>query len=156
MKRREESSRFNRVACFIAFSLACLAGQVTKEASGSFTDVAVTVGMVDALSGHGAAWGDYDGDSDLDVFVAIEGGQDRLYRNNGNGESNDHCQRSAGIGAATAHNTRRPGTADDVAAGVWRDSDDTARAGSELCSAGAYEYEQEVGAGAAFVIRGIL
>lgn len=57
-----------------------------NNGNGTFTDVAITVGMIDASYGRGAAWGDYDNDGDLDLFVSnTVGQQDFLYRNNGNG-----------------------------------------------------------------------
>jgi hypothetical protein len=44
----------------------------------------------------GAAWGDYDNDSDLDLVVTNYG-TNRLYRNDGNGIFTEVSQ-SAGIG----------------------------------------------------------
>ncbi len=53
--------------------------------NGTFMDVAAKCGMGDMnVAGFGAAWGDYDGDRDLDLYVT-RGGNDFLYRNNGNG-----------------------------------------------------------------------
>jgi len=50
---------------------------------GAFLDVSSPVGIEpeSASEGRGVAVGDYDGDGDLDVFVACYGGPDRLYRN---------------------------------------------------------------------------
>jgi len=60
-----------------------------NDGGGSFTGVA---GALDAsLASHGAAWGDYDNDGDLDLFVsngvqpATESRPNFLYRNNGDG-----------------------------------------------------------------------
>jgi hypothetical protein len=49
----------------------------------TFTDVAVSAGAADESGrGHGVAWGDYDNDGLLDLYVANYGNS-RLFRNNG-------------------------------------------------------------------------
>jgi len=60
--------------------------------NGSFVEVAaqagVNVGSPIGCDGTGAAWGDYDRDGDLDLFIAgwrQNSSGNRLYRNNGNG-----------------------------------------------------------------------
>jgi enediyne biosynthesis protein E4 len=61
-----------------------------NDGGGSFTNVATGV-LAASRSSHGAAWGDYDNDGDLDLFVANglqpapEGRPNFLYRNNGDG-----------------------------------------------------------------------
>jgi hypothetical protein len=45
-----------------------------------FQDVAASAGVADAGDGRGVAWGDYDGDADLDLFLS-NFGPDRLFRN---------------------------------------------------------------------------
>jgi hypothetical protein len=53
---------------------------------GTFTDVTESAGMNLYNSGHGSAWGDYDNDGDLDLFVASNDNQfSLLFRNNGDG-----------------------------------------------------------------------
>ena len=54
-----------------------------NRGDGTFENVAVEAGVADGGSqGHGAAWGDYDNDGWLDLYVA-NFGSSRLYRNNG-------------------------------------------------------------------------
>ncbi|MBI3950760.1 MAG: VCBS repeat-containing protein [Acidobacteria bacterium] len=50
----------------------------------SFTEVAAEVGIASEAGGMGVAWGDYNGDGAPDLYIA-RGGQDLLYRNNGDG-----------------------------------------------------------------------
>lgn len=63
---------------------------------GSFEEVAAAAGVASAsqviFDGTGAAWGDYDVDGDLDLFVAAwipTSVGNRLFRNNGNGTFTD-------------------------------------------------------------------
>ncbi|MFH1007337.1 MAG: FG-GAP-like repeat-containing protein [Candidatus Latescibacterota bacterium] len=48
-----------------------------------FTSIASTAGMDDALDENGVAWGDYDGDGDLDLYATRGRSPNRLYRNEG-------------------------------------------------------------------------
>src|SRR5881296_1711677 len=57
-----------------------------NNGDGSFTRVGTGVIAMDGTSSEGAAWGDYDNDGNLDLFVARGfGGNDLLYHNNGDG-----------------------------------------------------------------------
>ena len=49
----------------------------------AFTDVATSVGVADGGSARGIAWGDYDGDGDLDLYLVNSGQANRLFRNSG-------------------------------------------------------------------------
>lgn len=67
-----------------------------NNGDGTFTDVAVAAGVhqntISLSSVNGVAWGDYDLDGDLDLFVAawsLTAGGNRLYRNEGNGAFTD-------------------------------------------------------------------
>ena len=53
---------------------------------GTFTDVAPSAGVEDDRCAKGVAWGDYDGDGRLDLFVSNMGQPCRLYRNLGDGK----------------------------------------------------------------------
>ena len=61
-----------------------------NNGDGTFTDVALAVGMTEHYPSQAAAWADYDRDGDLDVYIGNEGTQkqpdpSQLYRNRGDG-----------------------------------------------------------------------
>ncbi|GAC1411208.1 MAG: CRTAC1 family protein [Actinomycetota bacterium] len=71
-----------------------------NNGNGTFTDVATAAGIADNENHTSAAWGDFDGDGYLDVFVTAHGrrancmdaftyGHNHLYRNNGDGTFTD-------------------------------------------------------------------
>lgn len=55
----------------------------TSSASPSFTAVGATMGVADGNNGRSIAWGDYDGDGWLDIYLANRGASNRLFRNLG-------------------------------------------------------------------------
>lgn len=59
-----------------------------NEGSGKFTDVAKEAGVDRSLFGMAAAWGDYDSDGDLDLYVTAYG-SNVLFRNDGDGTFTD-------------------------------------------------------------------
>jgi hypothetical protein len=65
------------------------------EASGRFVDVTASAGLAEpAYPTQAAAWGDYDGDGDLDLFVGNEATEElrfpsQLFRNDGDGRFTD-------------------------------------------------------------------
>jgi len=56
--------------------------RLLRNDGGVFTDVTDAAGLADPIRGNGAAWGDYDADGDLDLYVTAWGAN-RLYRNEG-------------------------------------------------------------------------
>lgn len=58
--------------------------------NGTFTDVTSTAGVAGlSATTKGVAWGDYDNDGDLDLYVAQENAANQLFRNNGDGTFTD-------------------------------------------------------------------
>jgi hypothetical protein len=57
--------------------------------SGRFVDVAQEAGVLNERWAKGSAWGDYDNDGQIDLFVSNMDGPPRLYRNTGNGRFQD-------------------------------------------------------------------
>jgi hypothetical protein len=76
-----------------------------NNGDGTFTDVSQKSGIA-AKKGRalGVAFADYDGDSYTDIFVANDGMQQYLYRNNGNGT---FTERALEAGAALSEDGRR-------------------------------------------------
>jgi hypothetical protein len=61
-----------------------------NNSDGTFADVTATAGVSGNGKGEGAAWGDYDNDGDLDLFVSSDSNYPSLlYRNDGNGTFSD-------------------------------------------------------------------
>ena len=54
-----------------------------NEGGGTFREVAAAAGVVNERCSTGAAWGDYDDDGRLDLYVANEDAAGRLYHNEG-------------------------------------------------------------------------
>lgn len=69
-----------------------------NNGNGTFTDVSQQAGVDAHIFGMAAAWGDYDNDHDLDLYVTAYG-QNILYRNNGDGSFTDVTE-TAGVGDA--------------------------------------------------------
>jgi hypothetical protein len=60
-----------------------------NQGNGQFVNVAATAGVTNERCGKGSAWGDYDGDGRLDLFVSNMGQPCRLYHNEGVGKFRD-------------------------------------------------------------------
>jgi hypothetical protein len=67
-----------------------------NQGDGTFRDVASTAGVANGYCTKGAAWGDFDSDGLLDLFVSNMNGPPRLYRNRGDGTFADGAA-SAGL-----------------------------------------------------------
>ncbi len=60
-----------------------------NNGNGDFTEVGATAGVGSSGLSRGVAWGDFDNDLDLDLYVVNNGGPNRLYRNDGDGTFTD-------------------------------------------------------------------
>jgi hypothetical protein len=60
-----------------------------NEGNGRFVNVADKAGVAEEQCSKGCAWGDYDGDGQLDLFVSNMNTRCRLYRNEGGGKFRD-------------------------------------------------------------------
>ena len=60
-----------------------------NDGNGQFEDVAQEAGVQNWRYCKGSAWGDYDNDGDSDLYISNFGGENRLYRNNGDATFSD-------------------------------------------------------------------
>ena len=60
-----------------------------NDGNGHFEDVAQEAGVQNWRYCKGSAWGDYDNDGDSDLYISNFGGENRFYRNNGDGTYSD-------------------------------------------------------------------
>ena len=60
-----------------------------NDGEGRFEDVAVEAGVQNWRFCKGSAWGDFDNDDYPDLYISNFGGENRLYRNNGDGTFKD-------------------------------------------------------------------
>jgi hypothetical protein len=60
-----------------------------NDRTGRFIDVTPEAGLLAPLNSNAAAWADFDNDGLIDLFVACERQENRLYRNLGNGKFED-------------------------------------------------------------------
>ncbi|MFC1715583.1 FG-GAP-like repeat-containing protein [Candidatus Poribacteria bacterium] len=70
-----------------------------NNGDGTFTDMAVEVGIADERQSQGVAFGDLDNDGDPDLYVANDFGVNALYINNGDGTFEDITE-AAGVKGA--------------------------------------------------------
>jgi hypothetical protein len=57
----------------------------SNNGNGTFTDMAAAAGMTEVRYCRGTAWADYDDDGDQDLYVTVNGAENILYKNLGNG-----------------------------------------------------------------------
>ena len=69
-----------------------------NNGDGTFTDVTDDAGVGHNVTGHAAAFFDYDNDGYLDIYVTIDGPPNILYHNNGDGTFSNATS-AAGVGA---------------------------------------------------------
>jgi enediyne biosynthesis protein E4 len=66
-----------------------------NDGDGSFTDVTIAAGLNATYgNGLGVAWGDFDDDRDIDLYVANDGTANQLWRNDGDGTFTDIAMES--------------------------------------------------------------
>ncbi|MFC7356215.1 FG-GAP-like repeat-containing protein [Jejudonia soesokkakensis] len=56
-----------------------------RDADGNFTEVGELIGLRDEIQTWSSAWGDFDNDGDMDVFVGASSGSHKMMENNGDG-----------------------------------------------------------------------
>ena len=71
-----------------------------NRGDGTFVDVASVAGVVNERCARGAAWGDYDDDGRLDLYVSNRDGPGRLYHNEGDGTFRDRAPELGLVGPA--------------------------------------------------------
>ncbi|WP_274474941.1 FG-GAP-like repeat-containing protein [Mangrovimonas aestuarii] len=69
-----------------------------NEGDGNFTEVGADIGLADPMQTWSSAWGDFDNDGDMDVFVGASSGTHKLMENDGNG---NFIEVTAGSGIET-------------------------------------------------------
>jgi hypothetical protein len=74
-----------------------------NQGDGTFKNVAEQAGVANQRVAKGSAWGDYDGDGRLDLFVSNLDGPCRLYHNEGGGRFRDVAQDLGVAGPAHRH-----------------------------------------------------
>lgn len=55
----------------------------TNDGNGNYTENAAAIGLADPMQTWSSAWGDFDNDGDMDVFVGASSGSHKLMRNDG-------------------------------------------------------------------------
>ena len=74
---------------------------LTNNGDGTYTENALDLGLADPMQTWSSAWGDFDNDGDMDVFVGASSGVHKVMENRGNSTFND-VTASAGLAEFTA------------------------------------------------------
>jgi hypothetical protein len=91
---------------FVGFR-AGVANKLYRNDGGTFTEIAAQAGVADTTDTRAAAWGDFDSDGDLDLYVGFTRRSEmknKLYRNDGQGHFADVA---ATVGVAANGETRQ-------------------------------------------------
>ncbi len=105
-----------------------IASRLYRNDGGVFVDVAGSVGVADTFEVRASAWGDFDADGHLDLYVGFTPASpvpNKLYRNLGNGSR--FADVAAALGVADRGTTRQPAFLDYDGDGdvdlfvAWRD-----------------------------------
>jgi len=74
---------------------------LTNNGDGTYTENALDIGLADPMQTWSSAWGDFDNDGDMDVFVGASSGVHKIMKNLGDGTFTDATD-SAGLEEFTA------------------------------------------------------
>lgn len=74
---------------------------LTNNGDGTYTENAAAIGLADPIQTWSSAWGDFDNDGDMDVFVGASSGTHKLMRNNGDGTFTDVTAASGVLAVTT-------------------------------------------------------
>ena len=79
---------------------------LTNNGNDSYSENAAAIGLADPMQTWSSAWGDFDNDGDMDVFVGASSGDHKLMRNNGftddGNPNNDYTFTDVTIGAGVS------------------------------------------------------
>jgi len=78
-----------------------------NNGDGTFTDVSIVTGLRDPIQTWSSAWGDYDNDGDMDVFIGINSNADGLHKLMTNNNDGTFTNSTAGTGLDTFTSTGR-------------------------------------------------